>query len=556
MGRRAGGIAGAIVAGILLLATLVMLPRLLTPDFGLLDDGVSLFFGSLGTQRGVFHAVATVVQADGQRGRFHPVHWAYLILQFRFGQYQPLLWFSVNCVLLGATGIIIARIAWLVSKDRLAATFSGAGYVLLPSTFENYYTLSKSEPLLVFWLVTSAWLLFESIEHGGLWQRLLFGSSCAFLGMAYYTKETALAMVITTGIWAIFELVRRRHSQEALTGGTMRLYLAVNVVFLVSFFLARRLSGVTAIATGDDSRHYMISAHTILGSALRYTGWYLRDYPHVLTALGYLWVLHVLEHAKRRASARLLVIGVSWIIGSIALMLPWHSSLLYYLLPGNPGAAMILGLGLSNMIEHVRHQDRRVVVVSQAALALFISLAVVSGVNGFTHGRIQIAVDRGNAAMVDALVSAVPQDDQARVYFPADTEYLFELEAHLKVLKQRHEIDVEPAHKAQSDLAGSDFFVVVPDIKNQPFPTVRIGMDEPGAKVWQERVAHVLAGKSRLVAHISERVPLAIIALDKPILGLLLGQRRWERIFYSGRNSSWLDFQEFEYGWRIYAVSP
>lgn len=129
---------------ILFLATLVMLPRLLEPHFGLFDDGVSLSFGSLSTQEGLLPTVAMVVQNDGKRGRFHPVHFAYLILQFSLCGYEPMLWFLMNWLLLMATALLIARITWLGSRDKLAALFSGLGYLLLPSVFESYYTLSKS----------------------------------------------------------------------------------------------------------------------------------------------------------------------------------------------------------------------------------------------------------------------------------------------------------------------------------------------------------------------------------------------------------------------------
>jgi hypothetical protein len=336
----------------------------------------------------------------------------------------------------------------------------------------------------------------------------------------------------------------------------MRVYFGVNLVLFVSFFVAKKLFAIAAITSGDDSREYLVSVPTVLNSTLRYAGWYVRDYPHVLTALGFLWILHVFENDKRRASDWLVVISLSWIVGSMAVMLPWHSLLLYYLLPTNIGAAMILGLGLRNIIGHLRHQNRLLVVVSRLALALFIPLAAVSCVNGFTHGRIQIAVDKSNAAMGNALASTVSRNDKALVYFPADTEYLFELWLHLLNLKHRGDIDIRAAHTAQSYLKGSDFFVVVPEIKNQPFPTVRIGMSESSARFWQEEVESVLADNWKLVSHISERVPLAIIALDKPILGLVLGEQRWESIFYYGKRSSWLDFEEFEYGWRVYRVSP
>ena len=347
----------AIPLAIILLTTLVMLPRLLEPSFGMLDDGVSLFWGSLSTQEGLLPTAVKAVQEDGKRGRFHPIHWLFLILEFLFCGYSAGLWFLVNWLLLTATALLIARIVWVGSRDKLAALFSGLGYLLFPSVFENYYTLSKSEPLLVFFLASSAWLLFESIQKQGLMRRRMFWASCTFLFLAYYTKETALAMTVASFFWAGFEVKRSYRSQSHVTGWMMRSYFAANLVLFSSFFLGRNLFAIASMTTASDSQNYLLSVPIMLESVLRYSGWYLRDYAHVLVALGFLLFLYRLRR-NTTSPQWFLSVCLGWVVGATAIMLPWHSSLLYYLLPINIGAAMILGLGLSRIVQHLSDNNR------------------------------------------------------------------------------------------------------------------------------------------------------------------------------------------------------
>ena len=214
---------------------------------------------------------------------------------------------------------------------------------------------------------------------------------------------------------------RSYKSQSHITGWVMRSFFAANLVLFASFFLSRNLVGIAPMTTASDSQNYLLSVSSILESVVRYSGWYVRDYSHVLIALGFLWVLHLLGRSKT-SSEWFLSVCLSWVVGATAIMLPWHTSLLYFLLPVNIGAAMILGLGLSRIVQHLHDKDRLAKVTARPALALAVPLAAISATNGFTHGRVQIVVDRSNAEVVSVLASTTPKDGTVIVYVPAGND--------------------------------------------------------------------------------------------------------------------------------------
>ncbi|KPL82006.1 hypothetical protein SE15_12790 [Thermanaerothrix daxensis] len=69
------------------LSLLILLPRLLSPSFGLLDDGRTLTVAHQITQ-GQWR-----VDFDLDAGRFRPVYWTYYALLYRLADAHPLGWF-------------------------------------------------------------------------------------------------------------------------------------------------------------------------------------------------------------------------------------------------------------------------------------------------------------------------------------------------------------------------------------------------------------------------------------------------------------------------------
>ena len=157
--------------------------------------------------------------------------------------------------------------------------------------------------------------------------------------------------------------------------------------------------------------------------------------------------------------------------------------------------------------------------------------------------------------MINRLAASIPKDGTVLVHLPAESEYIFEFGLHFQILKERDDINVQVFQATDLETIPPNTFVVAAEMSNQPVPSVRIGVYESGAKVWQAEVKEALAGKGQLVAHISDQTQLALFALEKPIFGTLFGRERWQGFFYYGGMIPSLDFRRFTYGWQIYKIS-
>src|SRR6185369_7671575 len=130
--------------------------------------------------------------------------------------------------------------------------------------------------------------------------------------------------------------------------------------------------------------------------------------------------------------------------------------------------------------------------VAWSVLAASGLLWLVSIVNVVADARVQLAVDRSNADLVDFL-AALPSRSRV-VLNTGVNEYFLELPMHLTQIKGRSDIVV--AHVTRMPPSGptsADVFVVTAEMANKPEPTVRVALDEPGVRHYNAMLSAVLA---------------------------------------------------------------
>src|SRR5512144_2607604 len=100
-------------AVVLVLAPLVVLPRLASPQFGLLDDGLTLQTG-----REVIGRWSRVLHLIPETGRFFPAHWLVNSAIVGIVGVRPLAFFMANVLVLVGLLAAIARLVRLAGGAR------------------------------------------------------------------------------------------------------------------------------------------------------------------------------------------------------------------------------------------------------------------------------------------------------------------------------------------------------------------------------------------------------------------------------------------------------
>ena len=311
----------------------------------------------------------------------------------------------------------------------------------------------------------------------GRWARRagLITLAAAALLLAHATKETSLVLVPISVGWLAIEL----WSSRARETGTRfaAAYVVINLVAAAMFVALRWSYARAGSRKGTYTRAY---ASTMDGRrrVVRIAAWMLRDFAFMMPLLA----SPSSSVDAHRHGVDILYASV-WTAGWLAVYLPWPATFAYYLLPFTFGAAVLGGTVVGEVWASRGHQHsavkRRVAWSLLLASGLLWPVAIV---NAAVDARVQLAVDRANADLVDFL-GGVPSRSRVVVNTTRVNEYLFELPMHLSQIKRRSDIVVE--HVAQVSSSGSstaDVFVVTAEMANKPWPTVRVALDEPGVR--------------------------------------------------------------------------
>jgi hypothetical protein len=195
----------------LMIGILLMLPRILSAEFGFLDDALVLDRSSK-IMSGEWNQLL-----EPGNGRFRPFYWLYPTIIYSQTHLKAEWYFIGNLLLLVGTTASIIIITNRVTGSRFIALWSGIFFVLSGPVIENYYTLSKGEPLQIVWILISLLAL-------GEYPRLKSQKSKgAFLGLpvlliflAIVSKETSIVMIPISIAWLAGTLILRKLTKEDL----------------------------------------------------------------------------------------------------------------------------------------------------------------------------------------------------------------------------------------------------------------------------------------------------------------------------------------------------
>lgn len=535
----------------LLLGAVLMLPRILSPQFGLFDDGKTLITAKEMAKN------LSYFTFEAAEGRFRPVYWLYFsAMDWIFGQ-QPFWFFLGNTVVLVLSTWMLMVFIQLVTGRRFQAWLGGLLFVLSGPVIESFYTLSKGEPLqvalLLLAMLSSVWLVKDRV----IWKKGLFGLFgllTTFCAMA--VKETSIVMIPVSLTWLILNWLRRKKTLEQ--GGKQAWgMLASGVLVIFSmigsgmFLVLRRFMIHALLTEGSYTNDYAFQVQTILTSLVRWAGWLIRDFTFIvpLVILAVLWLVS----QKKPIDTGFILEAVIWMGGWAAIYLPWFFMTEYYMLPFAVGVAVFTGALIEIGQDAIVHSQDRMRWLAIVCLVLSGLLFSVTLFNNASNAGIQLSVDAANDRMLKNLVKIAPTDSRVMINIQYPNEYCSQIPIYINSILGRPDIQVEifssqPPLGKENGGSGHNL-VITPVVKNQPILTVRMGVVEPTQEIWLSILDnYLILADWQMISSSDYHFPLIIFDLSRVFCPLLRGQNFCER------SAPLIDTREFSYGWKIYSL--
>ncbi len=525
----------------ILLGLLIMLPRLLSPNFGFFDDAVTL------TRAQEIWAGPwnLVISADG--GRFRPLYWLYYAFLYRLFGLHPLGFFIGNLILFLVLIFGVIRLALALGINRKTAWLVGLVFALAGPVTENIYTLSKPELLQAFWIL----LLLASC---GTYLRIktwhwkipfiLLMAGLAFV--ACITKETGILLIpasfISLAIYWLWGKLNRQMDRRilnrriilwwaSLIGGIA--YFIVSSIFLNSSLMSVRSDNF------NFQPAWLYSQFRIL------LDWMIRDYLYLLPLC--LGALVALFKKSNQAVVPLLVECGCWILIWAAVYIPWLYIPEYYLFPVALIAAILCGLlvSLNLTLLQARQVER---IIAWASLGVSALLFAITLPNLVTNARLQMTLDRANAEMLKYVVDYAPQGSTVLINIQQSNEYVTEFTLWVNQISNRPDIKVDTFHDqdlATAEAGNQAIWIISPHLENQFYPSVRMGIYQNTSTAWNQDLATHLNGKGEQIEDIRYSFPIFIFDPMRFFCPLT------PSLSYCQVPNAPLDHRELSYGWSI-----
>jgi hypothetical protein len=523
--------------GFVALAALVMLPRLASPQFGLLDDGLTLQTG-----REVHGRWASVLYLIPETGRFFPAYWLVYSAIWSLVGVRPLAFFAVNVLLFAALIAMLMRLLRLRGGTSASAAVAAVLFALSGPPIETFYTLSKAEPLQAAWMGVSL-LATAAFARDGRWSSgragwLVVAMAAAL--MAHATKETSVVLIPIALGWLALEWRARPRDERGVRFAAA--FVGVSGAAALAFVALRWQFAALALAEGTYTRAYALQPATVGPALFRLAAWLVRDFAWLLPLVA---VVVVLVVRGRMVSWRASAYACIWMLGWLLVYLPWPATFEYYLLPFSLGAAALGGIVV---VEAWAQRSR----LAWALLATAVVLWSVTLVNASVDARIQLAVDRANADVVEFL-GTLPRDSRVVLNMTPVNEYHFEFPMHLAEIKRRRDVVFLDLEQRESMRAlDAPAFVLTPELVNQPGPTVRIALHEAGVRRDRGTLRTLVPDGVAPVYRTAQQVGIVELGLQRLLCPLGVG-----RIFdptYCPRDRGVIFRRTFVYGWQVHRV--
>ncbi|OGN95631.1 MAG: hypothetical protein A2Z71_00565 [Chloroflexi bacterium RBG_13_50_21] len=527
----------------ILVCVLIMLPRLISPQFGLMDDGRGVLIS-----RGIMQGNLDL-SWDIQAGRLRPVYWAGFAFWYMLADGHAFWYFLGNLIVFSATTWVLIRLVIELGGSMLQAWASGMIFALSPPVIENVYTLSKAENLQLFLLCTAIWLVVIAIKYGrgySYWVTLV--GALLLVQTACFTKESTLLMIpISISWWLISWLGKLRKISTATFAEKVTRWLTL--ISLLSggvYYLARSIFISSKIIGVGQGSSFSFEGSQILTGLVRWGGWILRDFiwlmPMILVVL--IWCL-----VKRQPPrSGLWIFAGVWMLAWLGVYIPWYFGAEYYLMPFTAGVAVLSGVLLVEIIAFIGNPRRIWKATGTITLGLTSLLFLATQANSYSDASVQLAQDAANTSVMEYVAENAPVGSIVLVNIQLANEYIEQMEFLLKYDYGRTDLKIDYYHDQDLEQLAKQYpevLILAAHMENQPKMTVRMGLIDHTLEIWNSLLAYKIDTWKETFQ--VRRVP-ALVMIDFPrLICPVIKQEN-----YCSPDSGLVNIQNLLYQWTVY----
>lgn len=523
------------------LAILIMLPRLLSPQFGLLDDGRVLV-----TADQIAHGVWDM-SIDEFEGRFRPMYWIPFTITYMLFGATPIWFFIGNTLTLIVTTAGLIFLVHCLSSNKFLSWATGLLFVLSGPVIETFFTLSKGEPSQGMFMVLSLVVLAPYLRIRGRSKRVgLVVLSSFLLLLAHFSKETSLVVLAISPVWYLASRFQPHAKIDQQDLALRMAYLFSSVISVAVYFILRSYFVPGHITAGSYTGRFHFDAGQLLASLIRWLGWLIRDYFYLLPLLFV--VLLAFSVFRRLSYGKLLFESLVWMMAWVGLFLPWYFMSEYYMFPFTLGAAVFGATLLETTVGYVRKSSSWRGWITRVLMGLAILLLVTTQVNNISNGRIQLTVDKANAELLDFL-RIIPPGSVVWVNLQDPSEYYYKLLDYLNTFWGRSDLVILPFSFHETNVPGN-YYIIAPYIVNQPLLAVRLGVVERTQNKWNDSLLPYFEQYPGWQQIARFEYHFRLSGVDFPRLFCPLIRTR----SFCATPAPFIDTRIFTYGWRVYKL--
>ena len=465
-----------------------MLPRLISPQFGLMDDGRGVLIS-----RGIMQGNLDL-SWDIQAGRLRPVYWAGFAFWYMLADGHAFWYFLGNLIVFSATTWVLIRLVIELGGSMLQAWASGMIFALSPPVIENVYTLSKAENLQLFLLCTAIWLVVIAIKYGrgySYWVTLV--GAFLLVQTACFTKESTLLMIpISISWWLISWLGKLRHISKATFAEKVTRWLTL--ISLLSggiYYLARSIFISSKIIGVGQGSSFSFEGSQILTGMVRWGGWILRDFIWLMPMMLVVLIWCLVKRQPPRSG--LWIFAGVWMLAWLGVYIPWYFGAEYYLMPFTAGVAVLSGVLLVEIIAIIGNPGRIWKATGTITLGLTSLLFLATQANSYSDASVQLAQDAANTSVMEYVAENAPVGSIVLVNIQLANEYIEQMEFLLKYDYGRTDLKIDYYHDQDLEQLTKQYpevLILAAHMENQPKMTVRMGLIDHTLEIWNSLLAY------------------------------------------------------------------